>query len=67
MDGKLAGDYNGPRDGEGIAKWIKKKAGPFAVTVEKADELADKEKANEIIIVSYEQASQLRAQQHSQA
>ena len=38
---------------EGIVSWIKKKTGPFAVTVDAADKLAELEKESPVLMVAY--------------
>ncbi|GMH36269.1 hypothetical protein BSKO_04137 [Bryopsis sp. KO-2023] len=46
-------EYNGPRDSDGIVKWIKKKTGPPAETITTVEELEKLEKDNEVLIVGY--------------
>ncbi|KAI8470781.1 MAG: protein disulfide isomerase 1 [Monoraphidium minutum] len=53
VDGEVAMDYNGPRDGEGIVRWIKKKTGPAAVALADKDALAEAEKEHEVVVVAY--------------
>lgn len=53
VDGELASDYGGSRDADGIVSWIKKKTGPFAVTVDSADALKPLEADNEVLVVAY--------------
>jgi protein disulfide-isomerase A1 len=53
VDGEVASDYNGPRDADGIAKWVQKKSGPAAATLETADELAKLEGSDEVIVLGY--------------
>lgn len=53
IDGELASDYQGPRDAAGIAKWIKLKTGPFAVTLDSTEKLAAEEKENDVLFVAY--------------
>eukprot|EP00879_Flechtneria_rotunda_P002799 GHRR01003008.1.p1 GENE.GHRR01003008.1~~GHRR01003008.1.p1 ORF type:complete len:358 (+),score=133.02 GHRR01003008.1:179-1252(+) len=53
VDGELASDYSGPRDADGIARWIKKKTGPAAATIEDKDSLAAAEKESEVVVIGY--------------
>lgn len=41
---------------EGIISWIKKKTGPFATTVESADEMKGLEADNQVLIMAYYKA-----------
>lgn len=53
VDGEVASDYSGPRDGDGIVRWVKKKTGPAAAKVEDKDALAAAEKESEVIVIGY--------------
>lgn len=53
VDGEVASDYSGPRDADGIVRWVKKKTGPAAATLESKDALAAAEKESEVLVVGY--------------
>ncbi|GAX73180.1 hypothetical protein CEUSTIGMA_g633.t1 [Chlamydomonas eustigma] len=53
IDGELASDYNGGRDTDGIVSWIKKKTGPFAITVETTESLEELEDDHPVLMVAY--------------
>eukprot|EP00878_Enallax_costatus_P040642 GHUV01046972.1.p1 GENE.GHUV01046972.1~~GHUV01046972.1.p1 ORF type:complete len:251 (-),score=40.12 GHUV01046972.1:287-1039(-) len=53
VDGEVASDYSGPRDVEGIVRWVKKKTGPAAATIEDKDGLSAAEKDSEVIVIGY--------------
>jgi len=53
VDGEVAMDYSGPRDADGIVRWIKKKTGPAAATLASKDDLAAQEKEAEVLVVGY--------------
>jgi protein disulfide-isomerase A1 len=53
VDGEVASDYSGPRDSEGIVRWVKKKTGPAAATIEDKDALTAAEKDAEVIVIGY--------------
>lgn len=52
VDGKDS-EYNGGRDEESIVRWVKKKSGPPAETIEDVDQLKALEKDNEVFVVGY--------------
>lgn len=53
VDGEVASDYNGPRDADGIAKWVKKRTGPAAIKLEDTDGLAAVEKEADVVALGY--------------
>jgi protein disulfide-isomerase A1 len=53
VDGEVAMDYSGPRDADGIVRWVKKKTGPAAVTLASKDDLTEQEKGAEVVVVGY--------------
>lgn len=53
VDGKLASDYNGGRDTEGIVNWIKKKTGPVAIDVDSVEKLSEVEAEHPVVVVGY--------------
>lgn len=53
VDGELASDYSGPRDSDGIVRWVKKKTGPAAATIDAKDGLSAAEKESEVIVIGY--------------
>lgn len=46
-------DYNGPRDSDGIIRWVKKKTGPPADTVETVEQLEKLEAENEVVLLGH--------------
>eukprot|EP01026_Neomeris_dumetosa_P075189 TRINITY_DN789_c0_g1_i1.p2 TRINITY_DN789_c0_g1~~TRINITY_DN789_c0_g1_i1.p2 ORF type:complete len:527 (+),score=124.27 TRINITY_DN789_c0_g1_i1:135-1715(+) len=52
VDGE-ATEYGGGRDEESIVKWVKKKTGPAAVTVESKSDLKSIEEENSVVVVGY--------------
>lgn len=52
VDGKDS-EYNGGRDEESIVRWVKKKSGPPAETVNDIDHLKKLEKKNDVFVVGY--------------
>lgn len=52
VNGKVS-DYGGGRDVETIVRWVKKKTGPPAITIETEQELETAEKDNEVIVLGY--------------
>eukprot|EP00775_Hariotina_reticulata_P003132 gene3132-3410_t len=53
VDGEMVSDYSGPREADGIVKWLKKKTGPAAATLADKDALATAEKDNEVLVLGY--------------
>jgi len=52
VDGKDS-EYNGGRDEESIVRWVKKKSGPPAETVDDVDKLKSLEKDNDVFVLGY--------------
>jgi len=52
VNGKVS-EYGGGRDMDTIVRWVKKKTGPPAITVETEDELKSAEKNNEVIVLGH--------------
>ncbi|KAI8468718.1 MAG: protein disulfide isomerase 1 [Monoraphidium minutum] len=53
VGGEVAMDYNGPRDAEGIVRWVKKKTGPPATKLADKAGLEEAEKANRVLVLAY--------------
>lgn len=51
-NGKKVEDYNGPRDAEGIVKYVKKLGGPPTVEVTKAEDASSFIEDNSVLVVS---------------
>jgi len=53
VDGEFVADYSAGREADDIVKWVQKKSGPPAITVETADALSDLEAAEAVVVLGY--------------
>ena len=49
--GQLAGDYNGPREADGIVRHVKKISGPAAEEIKSAEDLDKLKKIEKVVVV----------------
>ena len=56
--GQVAGDYNGPREAEGIVRHVKKISGPAAEEIKSAEDLDKLKTAEKVVVVSSSCTSQ---------